>query len=112
MEVSTTTATTEPTLSILYDGNEEELSVEDGSKASTNGLRAIIKRVVLPNGDECDIELNDSLFFVPSAERRTEWYLGKRKVSWTNKEKKYERMREDSNRFLNRSSCPPVYVIT
>uniref|UniRef100_A0AAV1V9P2 CCHC-type domain-containing protein n=1 Tax=Peronospora matthiolae TaxID=2874970 RepID=A0AAV1V9P2_9STRA len=49
----------------LNEREEGELSVADGIKAVIKGVGTIMKRVVLPNGDQRDIEIKDALF-VPS----------------------------------------------
>ena len=53
----------------LNEREEGELSVADGSKAAIKNVGAIMERVILPNGDERDIEIKDALF-VPSMSKK------------------------------------------
>ena len=46
----------------LNESDQGELSVADGNKAEIKGVGTIIERVVLPNGEESDIEIKDALF--------------------------------------------------
>ena len=47
---------------VLNEHDEGKISVADGNKAAIKGVGTITERVVLPNGNECDIEIKHALF--------------------------------------------------
>uniref|UniRef100_A0AAV1TG08 Integrase catalytic domain-containing protein n=1 Tax=Peronospora matthiolae TaxID=2874970 RepID=A0AAV1TG08_9STRA len=62
--------------SSLNERDKGKLSVADGSQAAIKGVGTIMERVVLPNGDERDIEIKEALF-VPNASEAQEFHTSR-----------------------------------